>query len=1045
MSDQPPDPFAITDPDPWPTDPRPAEPPTIPGYRTVRILGRGGFSVVHEAIQSSLERRVALKIIRTEGLVDETLARREGRLLASLEHPGVSQLLDFGQVNDLAFLATPFDPEERPLSRLIAEQGPVTWSRTVHLVKLLADALAHVHELGILHRDIKCSNVLVRPPFEPRLIDFGAGFRRDFSRVTTPGTLQGTLAYLAPEVLRMAPHSTASDLYAVGVVMLEMMEGRNPFAGETQAETLSNVLNVKPDLRSLRERGAPEELLWILGSLLEKDPRRRPGSARELERRLAASPLDVEPAAWSVDTSATAPGEPAPEHPTRKLSRTDEHTTPVTNTGRPSREPEVTFLTRHPGLLVGLVAISVGLMCSILSDPQVTLITKPATPRPGPRVHGLLERAAYLHDSTLVWTAFTREPLRIRVTARSAGGPRGVAEEDGPRCQHRLEIPLTPGDLTEVTYELLEGDGALLPVREPVRARRAVALPGSVGPVLGPRHEAYAWDLALEVRGVADGDPDPTVWDESHAGPSTMDDGVITTKWKVRSLALARPGTPYHLKFREMLRDLLEGPPPGNRSSLDRTWLAMDLLLDSGNGEDRDTILRHLLGPWRLGLSPAGTVSSELLAELAAGACLRLGQEHPDAVRRLLASNGPASQDPILGAGLGISLDPLDETIVSRTLADPDARVRCLALRSILLLEPATGSDLIARCWKAEDETDPAALSLGLMALALEAKPPEHPRLVRIRHGIERFRGDPLVHEGLLLRLAAAARSQGPGAVTTLVARGRGVEAPSDLDDHGVRLAAELLLRHRVETSQDHERSEIKLLENFLREQKESYPPIVSSFMLAGGRTPLAIPPGPGDPVLARLLIDDTGYPDLTVAIRKNGDALQRWLCDVVSLVRGAGTPTAGLGSTAGIESVRKILAAPLDPGARRLLVSSSSLYERSGLQAKAGDLVEISLNGAGTSRGTGKRPVILRCPGDLIVEVRMGRHRERIGNLPGEASSSFRALDEGPVLLRLLPREAAFGRDRLDLRHFRTEPFRDLTEDGLALVHVRVRGATGP
>ena len=717
----------------------------------------------------------------------------------------------------------------------------------------------------------------------------------------------------------------------------------------------------------------------------------------------------------------------------------------------------MTVLTRHSRVIVGLVGLALAVSALWLalrprSGAPVTLVTVPVTPSPGPRVHGLLERAAYLHDSTLVWTAFTREPLRIRVTARSAGGPLGVAGEDGPRCRHRLEIPLTPGDLTEVTYELLQGDGELLPIREPVRTRRAVVLPGSVGPVLGPRHEAYAWDLALEVRGVADGDPDPAVWDESLAGPSTMDDGVITTKWKVRSLALARPGTPYHQKFQDMLRGILEGPPPGNRSSLDRTWLAMDLLLDSGTGADRDTILRLLLGPWRAGLSPAGTASSELFAELAAAACLRLGQEHPGAVRFLLASPGVATQDSILCAGLGLSLDPLDEANASRSLADPDARVRCLAMRSILLLEPGTGPDLIARCWKAEDETDPAALSLGLMALSLEARPPEHARLMRVRQGIERFRGDPVVHERLLLRLAAAARSQDPRAATALLARGRGEQAPSGLHDHGVRLVSELLLRNRVESSidHDHKQSDIKFLEDFLREHPASSPPIVSSFMLAGGRSPLATPPGPGDPVLARLLIDDTGFPDLAAALRRNGDALQRWLCEVVSFVRGGarepdGIPTAGSGSTAGIEDLREILAAPHEPGASRLLVSNASLYERSHLQAKSGDLVEISLSGAGTSRGTGKRRMNLRCPGDLILEVRIGRQRERIGNLPGEGSSRFQALDEGPVLLRLLPREAAFGRDRLDLRHFRAEPFRDLTEDALALVHVKVRRSAGP
>src|SRR5207244_2046229 len=123
---------------------------------------------------------------------------------------------------------------------------------------------------GIIHRDIKPSNVLVRPPLEPRLIDFGISLRRDLPRLSHAGLFRGTLAYPAPELIESGVATQATDLYALGVLTAELLIGRNPMRGDSAAQTLSNQLNLRVDESELRRNDVPDSLIWIVGGMLEK-------------------------------------------------------------------------------------------------------------------------------------------------------------------------------------------------------------------------------------------------------------------------------------------------------------------------------------------------------------------------------------------------------------------------------------------------------------------------------------------------------------------------------------------------------------------------------------------------------------------------------------------------------------------------------------------------------------------------------------------------------------------------------------------------------
>ena len=276
-----------------------------------KLAGQGGMSTVYRAIDRAdgAGRAVAIKMLHA-GRSDEERFVREAEILAVLDHPAFVRYVDFGRYEGRCFLATEWLEGYDLAERL--RQGPLTLAGAVQLAERLAGALSHLHELGIVHRDVKPSNVLLAfgNPAEARLVDLGIA-RRGGAFLTLTDELLGTPAYMAPEQARgESDIDGRADLFSLGCLLFESLTGRPSFHGSNPVAVLAKILwEPAPRLAEL-VAGAGAGLDELIGSLLAKDRRGRPRSAREVEQRLRRLRLEPAPA-----TPATAPVEAPAERP----------------------------------------------------------------------------------------------------------------------------------------------------------------------------------------------------------------------------------------------------------------------------------------------------------------------------------------------------------------------------------------------------------------------------------------------------------------------------------------------------------------------------------------------------------------------------------------------------------------------------------------------------------------------------------------------------------------------------------------------------------
>jgi CHASE2 domain-containing sensor protein/tRNA A-37 threonylcarbamoyl transferase component Bud32 len=293
-------------------------------YRLERRLGAGAMGVVYSAIHESLHRRFAVKLLSRPKLAESNFRERfrvEAEALGALDHPGIVRVTDFG-----------VDPRGGGLPHLVMEylEGATLEERcrgsawplepALALLERLADALDYAHRRGILHRDLKTTNVMLgrdaRGDEVPRILDFGlarigalafdaatphtaseSAAAAAPSSLTATGSLVGTLPYMAPEILASGEASRASDLYAFGVLAYRVLTGALPFEGEA-AQVVEGHLTLPPPRPSTRRRDLPPELDAALCAPLAKDPRRRPSSAGELVAALRRGLDAARTAAW---------------------------------------------------------------------------------------------------------------------------------------------------------------------------------------------------------------------------------------------------------------------------------------------------------------------------------------------------------------------------------------------------------------------------------------------------------------------------------------------------------------------------------------------------------------------------------------------------------------------------------------------------------------------------------------------------------------------------------------------------------------------------
>jgi putative two-component system response regulator len=270
---------------------------TLGPYRIMERIGRGGMATVYRAYHPGLDRYVAIKVLPEFFADDPSYRERfqlEARSVARLKHPSILEVFDFGYEDGTAYIVMELIDGGTLADRLGA---PMDLREVIHLLEPIASALDHAHANGVLHRDLKPTNILLEKDGTPVLADFGlaliAGCAR---RLTSSGTVMGTPEYMSPEQAADEPIGPQSDLYSLAVVAYEMLTGRVPFAADTPAAVLlSHVTKAMPATRELRgELSAHVEQVLRRG--LSKIPEDRYTSAAEFVAAL-------KPAAWPTNPS----------------------------------------------------------------------------------------------------------------------------------------------------------------------------------------------------------------------------------------------------------------------------------------------------------------------------------------------------------------------------------------------------------------------------------------------------------------------------------------------------------------------------------------------------------------------------------------------------------------------------------------------------------------------------------------------------------------------------------------------------------------------
>jgi len=264
-------------------------------YRLVRQLGAGGMGAVYEAVDTMVERRVAIKMLREEIARQPDLIERfrvEAVLLAKLNHPCTATLYNFFREGNDYFMVLEFVPG-RTLEEVLRQCGRLPVDTAVSILRQTLDGMAHAHEVGVLHRDIKPANIMVTSDGRVKVTDFGIARVLGSSHITRAGRIIGTMEYIAPERLRWEEADIRSDIYSAGVVLYEALTGRLPFTAPTEAALMRAHLEDPPP--SLAAGGLPghPELEEVLLKALAKRAEDRFQSAQEFSRALAIVPTPV--------------------------------------------------------------------------------------------------------------------------------------------------------------------------------------------------------------------------------------------------------------------------------------------------------------------------------------------------------------------------------------------------------------------------------------------------------------------------------------------------------------------------------------------------------------------------------------------------------------------------------------------------------------------------------------------------------------------------------------------------------------------------------
>ena len=281
-------------------------------YRVERSVGRGGMAEVFLAHDTLLDRPVALKVLFPEYATDPAFVerfRREAQAAAGLQHPHIVAVYDWGKVNNTYFIAMEY-VSGKTLAEILADRKQLTHTQAADIARDVASALAFAHDNGVVHRDIKPGNILVRSDGVVKVADFGIARAMDSSTdqaLTQTGLVMGTASYLSPEQAQGAQPDPRSDLYSLGVVMYEMVGGRPPYVGENSLSIAYQHVHSVPEPLKTLNQFVPLEFEAVVAKCMAKsaDKRYQSGQALIDDLRRVEEGADVQALSGLRAQSAT--------------------------------------------------------------------------------------------------------------------------------------------------------------------------------------------------------------------------------------------------------------------------------------------------------------------------------------------------------------------------------------------------------------------------------------------------------------------------------------------------------------------------------------------------------------------------------------------------------------------------------------------------------------------------------------------------------------------------------------------------------------------
>jgi eukaryotic-like serine/threonine-protein kinase len=259
-------------------------------FRIESVLGSGAMGVVYRGTNEKNGRAAAVKVVAGELTAGKKIVERferEAEILQQFRHPNIVRFLAVGRYKGTSYIAMEF-VEGVTLEKVIADRGPLPWREVVELGIQICEALHYAHEHGVVHRDLKPSNLMVTPDGKIKLTDFGIAKDLDATALTATGRTLGTAAFMAPEQIRGTPAvSHKTDLYALGVVLYQMLVGKPPFEGSTPVVLMHCHLNEPPPRPSAKVEEIPKAIDELVVTLMAKAPADRPWDAAAAGAKLS--------------------------------------------------------------------------------------------------------------------------------------------------------------------------------------------------------------------------------------------------------------------------------------------------------------------------------------------------------------------------------------------------------------------------------------------------------------------------------------------------------------------------------------------------------------------------------------------------------------------------------------------------------------------------------------------------------------------------------------------------------------------------------------